>query len=73
MGRGSVGGGLVAGTGPGHPTAGLALKSLGVETARGLAGIIVSVGLAQNLAALRALMPPAVIGATPVSAQADAL
>jgi len=38
-----------------HPTAKLALKLLGVETAQELAEIIVSVGLAQNLAALRAL------------------
>ena len=38
-----------------HPTAQLALKILGVERATELAAIVVSVGLAQNLAALRAL------------------
>jgi hydroxymethylglutaryl-CoA reductase len=38
-----------------HPTAQAALKLMGVTTARALAEIIVSVGLAQNLAALRAL------------------
>jgi len=38
-----------------HPTAQVALKILGVQTARELAEIIAAVGLAQNLAALRAL------------------
>jgi len=38
-----------------HPTARVALKILGVQTARELAEIIASVGLAQNLAAVRAL------------------
>ncbi len=38
-----------------HPTAQVALKILGVDSARELAEIVVSVGLAQNLAALRAL------------------
>jgi len=38
-----------------HPTAIAALKLMGVKTAAELAEIIVSVGLAQNLAALRAL------------------
>ena len=38
-----------------HPTAQVALKILGVASARELAEIVVSVGLAQNLAALRAL------------------
>ncbi|MCD4738957.1 MAG: hydroxymethylglutaryl-CoA reductase, degradative [Anaerolineae bacterium] len=38
-----------------HPTARLALKILGVQRATELAAIVVSVGLAQNLAALRAL------------------
>jgi hydroxymethylglutaryl-CoA reductase len=38
-----------------HPTAKAALKLMGVQTAGQLAEIIVSVGLAQNLAALRAL------------------
>jgi hydroxymethylglutaryl-CoA reductase len=47
--------GIVGGTTRAHPAAQVALKILGVKTARELAGIIVSVGLAQNLAALRAL------------------
>jgi hydroxymethylglutaryl-CoA reductase len=38
-----------------HPAAKAALKLLGVRTARELAEIIAAVGLAQNLAALRAL------------------
>jgi len=38
-----------------HPTAQVALKILGVRSARALAEIVVSVGLAQNLAAIRAL------------------
>ena len=38
-----------------HPAAKAALKLMGVQTAAELGGIIVSVGLAQNLAALRAL------------------
>jgi hypothetical protein len=38
-----------------HPGAKAALKLMGVKTAAELAEIIVSVGLAQNLAALRAL------------------
>lgn len=38
-----------------HPTAKTCLKMMGVRTAAELAEIIVSVGLAQNLAALRAL------------------
>ncbi len=38
-----------------HPLARLALKILDVQTARELAEVVVSVGLAQNLAALRAL------------------
>lgn len=38
-----------------HPTARVVLKIMGVKTAVHLAEIIVSVGLAQNLAALRAL------------------
>ncbi|MEA3308099.1 MAG: hydroxymethylglutaryl-CoA reductase, degradative [Chloroflexota bacterium] len=38
-----------------HPIAQLALKILGVQRATELAAIVVSVGLAQNLAALRAL------------------
>jgi hydroxymethylglutaryl-CoA reductase len=38
-----------------HPTAKLALKILGTSNAQDLAGIIAAVGLAQNLAAVRAL------------------
>ncbi len=38
-----------------HPGAQAAIKLMGVKTARELAEVIVSVGLAQNLAALRAL------------------
>jgi hydroxymethylglutaryl-CoA reductase len=47
--------GTVGGATRVHPAAQVALKILGVETARELAEIIVAVGLAQNLAALRAL------------------
>lgn len=47
--------GIVGGATRVHPTARAALKVLGVATAAELAEIIVSVGLAQNLAALRAL------------------
>jgi hydroxymethylglutaryl-CoA reductase len=47
--------GIVGGTIRVHPTTRVALKILGVQTGRELAEIIVSVGLAQNLAALRAL------------------
>jgi hydroxymethylglutaryl-CoA reductase len=47
--------GIVGGATRVHPTARVALKIMGVETASQLAEIIVSVGLAQNLAALRAL------------------
>ena len=47
--------GIVGGATRVHPAAKAALKLMGVETASELAGIIVSVGLAQNLAALRAL------------------
>jgi len=47
--------GIVGGATRTHPTAQVALKILGVKTARELAEIVVSVGLAQNLAALRAL------------------
>jgi hydroxymethylglutaryl-CoA reductase len=47
--------GIVGGATRVHPTAQVALKILGVQTARELAEIVVSVGLAQNLAALRAL------------------
>jgi hydroxymethylglutaryl-CoA reductase len=47
--------GIVGGATRVHPTARAALKLMGVTTAAELAEIIVSVGLAQNLAALRAL------------------
>jgi hydroxymethylglutaryl-CoA reductase len=47
--------GIIGGATKVHPAAKAALKLMGVQTASELAGIIVSVGLAQNLAALRAL------------------
>ena len=47
--------GIVGGATKVHPSAQVALKILDVTTASELAEIIVSVGLAQNLAALRAL------------------
>jgi hydroxymethylglutaryl-CoA reductase len=47
--------GIVGGATQVHPAARACLKLLGVTSARELAEIIVSVGLAQNLAALRAL------------------
>jgi hydroxymethylglutaryl-CoA reductase len=47
--------GIVGGATMVHPLARVCLKLMKVETALDLAGIIVSVGLAQNLAALRAL------------------
>ena len=47
--------GIVGGATRVHPAAKAALKMMGVKTAAELAEIIVSVGLAQNLAALRAL------------------
>lgn len=47
--------GIVGGATKVHPGARAAIKLMGVETASELAEIIVSVGLAQNLAALRAL------------------
>jgi hydroxymethylglutaryl-CoA reductase len=47
---GTVGGGTRV-----HPAARTALKILGAGSARELAGVIAAVGLAQNLAALRAL------------------
>lgn len=48
--------GIVGGTTKVHPAARAALKLMGVQTAGELAEIIVSAGLAQNLAALRALV-----------------
>lgn len=47
--------GLVGGATRVHPTAQLAVRILGVESARELGEVIAAVGLAQNLAALRAL------------------
>ena len=47
--------GIVGGATQVHPAAKVSLKLMGVTTAGQLAEIIVSVGLAQNLAALRAL------------------
>jgi hydroxymethylglutaryl-CoA reductase len=47
--------GLVGGATKTHPAARAALKILGVETAQELAEVTVAVGLAQNMAALRAL------------------
>ncbi len=47
--------GIVGGATKVHPAARAAIKLMGVKTAAELAEIIVSIGLAQNLAALRAL------------------
>ncbi len=47
--------GIVGGATRVHPTARVALKILGVKSANELAEVMVSVGLAQNLAAIRAL------------------
>ena len=47
--------GIVGGATRVHPQARVALKVLGVSSARELAGVVAAVGLAQNLAALRAL------------------
>jgi hydroxymethylglutaryl-CoA reductase len=47
--------GIVGGATKAHPGARAALALMGVGTASELAEIVVSVGLAQNLAALRAL------------------
>ena len=47
--------GTVGGATRAHPTARIALKILGVRTARELAEVTAAVGLAQNLAAIRAL------------------
>lgn len=47
--------GILGGATQAHPTAQASVKMMGVKTASELAEIIVSVGLAQNLAALRAL------------------
>ena len=50
-----VAAGIIGGATRVHPTARAALKLIGARTAGELAEVIVSVGLAQNLAALRAL------------------
>jgi len=47
--------GIVGGATKVHPAAQAAVKLMGVKTANELAEIVVSVGLAQNMAALRAL------------------
>jgi hydroxymethylglutaryl-CoA reductase len=47
--------GIVGGATHAHPIAKIALKILGVKSARELAEVMAAVGLAQNLAALRAL------------------
>lgn len=47
--------GIVGGASKVHPVARANLKILGVESSQELAGVIASAGLAQNLAALRAL------------------
>ena len=47
--------GIIGGATRTHPVARLALKVLGVSTARDLAEVMAAVGLAQNLGALRAL------------------
>jgi hydroxymethylglutaryl-CoA reductase len=48
--------GIVGGATRVHPIAKIALKILGVNTAKELAEVMAAVGLAQNLAALRALV-----------------
>jgi hydroxymethylglutaryl-CoA reductase len=47
--------GIVGGATRVHPTAQIALRILGIQSARQLAEVIAAVGLAQNLAAIRAL------------------
>ena len=48
--------GIIGGATRAHPVAQVALKILGVQSARELSEIMVAVGLAQNLAAIRALV-----------------
>lgn len=48
--------GVVGGATRVHPVANIALKILGVKTAKELAEVMAAVGLAQNLAAIRALV-----------------
>ena len=50
-----MGVGIFGGATQAHPGAAAALKLMGVKSSQELAGIIASVGLAQNLAALKAL------------------
>ena len=47
--------GIFGGATQAHPGAAAALKLMGVKSSQELAGIIAAVGLAQNLAALKAL------------------
>ena len=47
--------GLVGGATKIHPTAGVAVKMLGIKTAAELGQIIAAVGLSNNLAAMKAL------------------
>jgi len=47
--------GTIGGATKVHPIAGIALKILGVKSARELGEVMAAVGLAQNLGALRAL------------------
>jgi len=48
--------GIIGGTTAVHPVAKICLKILGVKTARELGEVMAAVGLAQNLAALRAMV-----------------
>ncbi len=48
--------GIVGGATRAHPVAQVALKILGIQSARALSEVMAAVGLAQNLAALRALV-----------------
>ena len=57
--------GIVGGATKVHPTAQAALKLMGVTSARELSEIIVSVGLAQNVAALRALATDCLLYTSP--------
>jgi hydroxymethylglutaryl-CoA reductase len=47
--------GIVGGATRSHPVAQVALKILGIHSARELSEVMAAVGLAQNLAAIRAL------------------
>jgi hydroxymethylglutaryl-CoA reductase len=48
--------GIVGGATRSHPLAQIAMKILGVQSARELSEVMAAVGLAQNLAAMRALV-----------------